>query len=926
MNIRLKKKIDLVQGALGVGMALLLVGLPAHAQEKVDKIEVTGSNIRRTDAETASPVQVITRKEIEQSGKQTISDVVRSLSADNNGSVSLAFSNGFAAGASGVSLRGLTVNSTLVLVNGRRMAPYGLGDDGQRSFVDLSSIPFDAVERVEVLKDGASAIYGSDAIAGVINIILRKDFVGASLGASTGVSRYGDGKTKRVNITAGFGDIAADKYNFMGSAEISTQQAIQQRDRKDRKWIGSGDVRPYGYLFGDGGGGGLRGGIGGDILGPNGAFASLVGNVRDPITKLYQSLGGCQTAPDPDANGGCVWDTNDYFQIQPSEERTNVFGRGSFAISSTTLGYAELGVFESKVLASSTPSGISGQWPDIANNTIVNNSGNLLPANHPDNPFGAAARIRYGFGDVGPRTQSVDTTVTRLLAGVKGTLADWDYDSGVLYAESTSNNVQKGYIRQSVLLPALNGTGPYGFYRFGGATNSPALLAALSPALVSASETSITSVDFKANRELTQLAGGAMGLAVGGEYRLEKNASPPVPFTAQADIVGLGYASFNSSRHVGAVFAEIGVPVTKSLELSVALRDDHYSDFGNSFTPKLGIKFTPIKEIALRGTYGQGFRAPGPAENGNSGSAGFTNYSDPVRCPDGNNPLPGASQADCAGSAVVITTGNPQIKPEKSKSFTLGAIIAPTNSSSVSIDLWQITRTNEITGADPAQVLLNPSAFPTAIITRDPTNDLPGIPNSGTVFAVSAPYINANQTKTNGVDLDLRQKFNFGGGNKLTAGLIWTYVNKFERTLPGIAPVDYAGTHGPTSLSGNGGTPRHKGSLDLAWDQANWGVATKINYVGSMKNVEFKDQPCLNTFADGSDAPGGCKIASFTTVDLSGNFTPLKGLEFNASILNLFDRIAPLDPQTYGANNYNPTLHLSGAIGRFYQAGVKYKF
>src|SRR5688572_5092480 len=175
---------------LAVAGALATLPFAAAAQQaqKVEKIEVTGSNIKRVEAEQASPVTVVTRQDIEKSGAASVSDVIRALPLDNNGSISDSFGIGFAAGASGVSLRGLTVNSTLVLLNGRRMAPYGLADDGQRSFVDLNAIPLDAVDRIEVLKDGASAIYGSDAIAGVVNVILRRDFQGAAANVSYGRS------------------------------------------------------------------------------------------------------------------------------------------------------------------------------------------------------------------------------------------------------------------------------------------------------------------------------------------------------------------------------------------------------------------------------------------------------------------------------------------------------------------------------------------------------------------------------------------------------------------------------------------------------------------------------------------------------------------------------------------------------------------
>ena len=203
----------------------------ANAQAADVSIQVTGTNIRRVDTETASPVQVISREEIDRSGLSTISEIIRVLPVNNNGTISEGFTNGFAAGASGVSMRGLGVGATLVLLNGRRLAPYGLADDGQRTFVDLNQIPFDAVERIEVLKDGASAIYGSDAIAGVINVILKTEYVGFNANASAGTSYKGDGNQYRAGLTYGIGDLSKDKYNVFATFDWYQQDSLGLTDR-----------------------------------------------------------------------------------------------------------------------------------------------------------------------------------------------------------------------------------------------------------------------------------------------------------------------------------------------------------------------------------------------------------------------------------------------------------------------------------------------------------------------------------------------------------------------------------------------------------------------------------------------------------------------------------------------------------------------
>ncbi|HFJ9974080.1 TPA: TonB-dependent receptor plug domain-containing protein, partial [Stenotrophomonas maltophilia] len=340
------------------GGTLLLVGAAAStsafAQEKatnLDRITVTGSNIPRTNTETPSPVQVVTRQEIDRTGKTTVAEYLQTLTADGSGSIPKTFGNGFAGGGAGISLRGLGAGSTLVLLNGRRMATYGLADDGQKVFTDLSTIPLDAVERVEVLKDGASAIYGSDAIAGVVNIILRSDFQGAILRGSYGLSGDSDGDAKKATLTAGTGDLATDGWNAFFSLDVAKTDAIKISDRKNRKWIGTGDTRPWGYgnnaqfLGGAFLSGKTRGGVG-----PNGSVYDDR-NVTEENPAFLVALPGCaglttipgQTEASAQAQG-CLWDPNQlYRDLTPEEKYVNVFGRASFAFGEGGEIYTEIG-------------------------------------------------------------------------------------------------------------------------------------------------------------------------------------------------------------------------------------------------------------------------------------------------------------------------------------------------------------------------------------------------------------------------------------------------------------------------------------------------------------------------------------------------------------------------------------------------------
>lgn len=904
-------------GSLAFGMHV------ANAQttgQNIQKVEVTGSSIKRAEAETISVIQTLTRKDIEQTGKASIADVVRSISADNNGSISGSFTNGFAGSASGVSLRGLSVSSTLVLINGRRTAPYGFGDDGQRSFVDLNSIPLDAVDRIDILKDGASAIYGSDAIAGVVNIILRQNYVGKTISANVGQSGHGDGTVTSISGAIGFGDMDTDKFNIFATLDAKKSGEIKQSNRD--KWIGQADARPWGGRDQRAGATTSGNGGGSSFLGTLRPISPKLGNVTnlpgscDPIN--LDPTGG--TAGD-NGGGGCLWDPVQFATIQPKTENVNLFMRGTLALGANAQGYTEVGIFKSKADTYTTPSGLTGAGFDLINARVNNtNSGAdqlLMPANHPDNILGVAARPRWVDASR-PRVSNLETTVTRVLAGVKGTYANWDYDTGLMYAESKTDRTQTGYYRTSALRTALNN----GTFRIGkGVINSPEVLALVSPTLNNSGTTKSTSLDFKATRELFQLPGGMMGLALGAEYRKEETNSQSTPYTDINDIVGLGYSASQGSRNVKALYAELAAPVMKELELQFALRSDDYSDYGRSTTPKVGFKFTPASAVAFRGTYAEGFRAPSAAENGNSAVAAFTSIpSDPVRCAVTNLPV------DCTLSQQVgaITIGNKNIKPETSKSYSLGMVLEPIKNISLSIDWWKIVRDGEINGADPGAVVANPAGYPDAVIVRgEPTSNFPGL--VGPILMVKAPYLNAGQTKTSGIDLDLRGKYNAGEYGRFNSGMTVTYMKEFTRTNADGTVLEFAGTHGDVNLSGNGGTPKTKVRLTLGWDQGPVNITANMNYVSSISNKNDKAGECLDS--DAQHVPyKNCRIASFTTTDLFAKWNVTKQWELTASITNLFDKMAPLDVQTYGRINYNPSLHQSGAVGRYFTLGGRYTF
>ncbi len=925
--------------ALAVGAALL----SQAAAQDVQRVEITGSNIRRVQSETASPVQTLTREEIARSGKASVAELLQTLSVDNQGSVPTTFGGGFASGASGISLRGLGAASTLVLLNGRRIAPYGLADDGQKVFADLNIIPLEAVDRVEILKDGGSAIYGSDAIAGVVNVILRRDFNGLVGKASAGQSGYNDGRTGSVALTGGFGNLQ-DGFNMLVNLEATTRNAVWARDRTDRGAVGRADLRDLGFSAQEGLGGT------GAITGNNAAGSSINGNVRNPTTLDYYSRGNpagvgftrffpgaaCSnftSHPQGDPGGGCLIDAPQiYNQIQPPQDTVNLFTRATLALSPNTQLYGELNAYHGKSKAETTPSTVSGSvgYPGGP----VNNAGVSLGADHPDNPyFGTAARLRYLAADVGPRINNVTSDFTRALVGVKTSVADWDLDSGLLFSQSKSKSRRTGQIQRDVAFALLNptpanvaaataGSAAYAALPAGSVwrigenanLNSAALYAALSPEIGSEAESKTTQFDVRASRDLMQMEAGMLALALGAEVRRESIRLDPVTGTERGNIIGLGYSAYDGSRTLQAAYAELLVPLTKTFEANLAARVDHYSDVGNSSTPKLGLKWTPMKELALRASFSKGFRAPSPAENGRGGLAAFTTAADPVRCALG-------VAAACNPAAVaVITSPNPDLTPEKSTTMTAGLVFDPSANTSVAFDLWKVKRKDEINQTTTAE------AIAAGRVVRDPgsATTIPGDP--GAIVAVLANYVNSAQSEVKGFDVDARQSFPMGSAGKLGLDIKWTHMSSFKRTERDGTSLDFAGTHGNCDVTNCIGTPADRVNLGVSWELGGLRVAALANYRAAMKNRLSKDDPdCASHYADGTDAPSGCKIKAFTTVDLTARWKLNSNLELFGSVQNLFDAKAPLDPLTYGAVSYNP-LDFSGAIGRFFNAGVRYRF
>jgi iron complex outermembrane receptor protein len=927
-----------------------IAGLPAQAQlattsgdDQLSEVIVTGSYIPRTDSETVSPVTVISAQDIANSGLTTVSDVVRTLSADNSGTLPTAFPGAFAAGASGIALRGLTVNSTLVLIDGLRAADYALPDDGVRDFVDLNSIQIGTIERIEVLKDGASSVYGADAIGGVVNIILKKQYQGFNANAEIGQSQHGGGFEKHLDFTAGRGDLGSDRYNAYISAEYQSDNSIGAwqrpfpyntldytslggQNKNQNPDIGSGSI--YGSVTP------ATLSTPGDVL----TGVPLPGAVSQPLRSCPASAP--QTTSAASGNVFCNQDQTGYLYDQPPTERVGLSGRFTVQISDSTQAYLSASYYQNQShFAGLPPTQIQTTAPNLTTSialpATIPGPGGIGTVLNPNDPFaaaGEAALINYAFGTLGPLSSYVKNHNMRLVGDLSGSWIGWNYDASFVINHTWLDYELTGNLNYPTLIKDVTD----GIYNFiNPAANSASVLNTLSPRLTEQDTSDMNTVVLRANRQLFQLPGGPFGMALGTEWRYEAEYDPN--FNANPVVQQLGFSQAIGSRNIASADAEFDAPLLKSLELTASGRFDHYSDFGNSFTPKFGFKFKPIEEIMLRGTYSKGFRAPSFAENGSSEVEGFVpGFS---ACP---SPLCTAHGGDGYINSYTLgelTTANPAIKPEKSDSFTLGLVVEPLKAFSASVDYYYIKKTNLISPANQSPALEQyatngtlPPGFTAIYDNADPAypNALPRI------VTITNPYINLASEYTDGVDLDLRGQFDLEAAGKFTSDLSVSKIISFVFEQPGQPNLQYAGFQSPYNLSSGAGTPQWRGTWTNTWTGGPLRVSAIVYYVGSYKmygqdlfgvsSSGAIQYTCLNQLINGFSSSGDCRVASFTDTDLTGSYDISTQWQVSFAVQNLFDIKPPLDTPNYGGTNYNPTYTQAGIIGRFFRLGVHFKF
>ena len=962
---------------LGASQAAAQTAPAAADQTQVEEIVVTGSLFRRTDTETPSPVTVLTSENLQHAGISTAADAIRSISADGAGSIGTGFQSGFSAGGSAVSLRGLGVSSTLVLVDGLRSTNFPINDDGHNAYVDLNSIPFSLIDRIEVLKDGASSSYGADAIGGVVNLKLKKQFVGVKGSMEAGESDRGDAEHRRADITLGYGDYAESGWNVYVNAEYQTNGRVSSHSRgfpyntQDLSSIGGLDNNTADQAL--------------TSATPNAVVTRvsqsdlnnpLAGKVGAPLTTAYQSLNlnctnGTYTQVSASANGtGCKWNLVDaYSQIAPKQKRYAFNGRLSARLSENIEAYATGSYSKSEVDIISAPRALRATQPfGGAPSLASSNPGIVLPVYicaagvncatdptrtlNPNNPFASAfaadpangaARIYYLFGDIhsGSNRQN---EVIRGTFGFNGSFGDdWNWRIEGVGARDNLKLTQYGYLNIANTLKAIN-TGAYNFVD--PSKNSEAVRQSVSPDMVTPSHSSVMSLDGSITKSLWALPGGDMQLAVGGQIRKEVLVNNNQ--NARLDTWTLSTASAFGKHTVKAAFFEVAAPVLDTLELNVSGRFDDYSEGFSHFSPKFGAKFTPIKQLAFRGTYSKGFRAPTFAESGpRSQYAGFVTTTPPTafQAAHGGSTNPYA-QAYSLGRGVA---GNPDLKPEKSRSFTAGIIAEPTRWLSLTVDYYNVKKSDLITsGPDISKAVAayyaagsqTAGCAAVAAVGAGYSCNVVDAPDplfptaQPRVLIINVPYVNANYAITSGVDVSATGRFNLTDNIRLTSRMEVTHLLKYD--LHTATEVQkYAGTLGPYDLSSGNGTPDWKGNWQntLAFGDK-YTLSATAYYVGSIKSVAADTNgstECTagNPYATGNAAIAGkfCNIKKFINVDMNATAEVKDGVQLYANVGNLFDKRAPIAPGAYAsAPNFLTTYHYAGLVGRTFKVGVRFEY
>ena len=944
----------------GTAATVGLTAAPAFAQdqagdqgsEKLETIVVTGSRIRRVDLETSSPVVTIDKAAIEKSGKLTVGDLVQEMPAVAGAATNPRVNNGGGTGAATVSLRGLGSNRTLLLINGKRAVNN-----------DVNSIPASLVERIEVLKDGASAVYGSDAIGGVVNFILRDSYQGAEFSADYGVSDRDDGERKGASFTFGH---ASDRGSIMGGVNYNKYDPISSADRdyaKDATYLYSGTVTklgssrtPNGRLF-----------IPASLRPQYGGCSS--------VTKLPGASGTSRT----DYRCYTGADSYNYQQVNlvlTPQERTNAFLLGNYKLTDGVEAYMQ-------VMHNKTTSNFAiAPLPFDANSDGV-----VISKDNFYNPFGvdfgptatSSNNFRTRFVGLGQRRGNFTTTTDQGIAGLKGAIGDtsWTWDASFNYGHYSQLRASQGYVYyeglRSAFGPSFRDTD--GVIKCGSAgnviagctplnlfdINSAANTAALSQYVVTPFYNTLYTLrqsEVNFSGELFELPAGTASLAVGASHRKEYQKYD-VDFVAIT--TGDNGTCFISQEAcstplkggftVKEAYAELFVPILKDVAFAQSLNlivGSRYSDYntsaGNNTSNKFAVEWRPLEDLLVRGTVSEVFRAPNISElyAGKTGSApsfqdpciGYTGgatHSEACGAPTGatNIPTGGIENSGLSQTTAVVSgaaAAGINLRPEQGKSFDFGLVYDPkwVEGLSVNFDFWRIYLNDTILNIS-AQTVVN-SCY---VNGSSPFCGLIHRTQDGQVAFISSPTANLGRLDTKGVDIGFKYRLPETSIGNFGIAMETTYIAQYDNLVePGA--VDSAGVPIPAQhVAGHynrsyGNYARWRALASVNWNLGNWDANWRIHYVGPLTvgNEDLRQGTSADAGFPGVEVNYGAQVEN--SVAVGYNFDKIN-TRVDVGVDNIFDKQPPLFFQN-NVINANTDVNTYDTIGRYFWARVGVKF
>lgn len=715
MKLRLK---PVVQGLAVAFGGLVITAANGQVQPPaLERVEITGSRIKRVDIEGALPVTVISREEIEASGATTVAEFIRLVPFAQTGNFRPQ-SGSSAQSLAEIDLRGLGAERTLVLIDGRRAAKGPMIGDR----VDLNIIPMAMIERVEILLDGASAIYGSDAIGGVVNFITKKSFQGIELMAGASRPRVKGGDRDEGHAIIG---IQGERGRIIGGASFSSRDIIFSRDR------------PWPVTRGA------------SVFGNNYTTLDANGNDQFNFTAIP---GGCTEPNFYILGASCRYDFTAVAADEAEVKNQSAFVRGDYKITDNWTGYLAASVSRVKSFGRYAPT------PAFV----------PISATSPNNPLpGQPVNLYHRFAAAGNRDNNTDNNYYNVNLGAQGVIGNVDVDFGVRRSDSQFYELGRNYIVRPLAQQFLN-DGTYDVRN--PSQNDPDVLNSIKATINRDARFLDEEVYGNATFRLFRMSGGDAQLNVGGEYRKETFFDRFDSLQEAGVIEGSAGNSSGGDRNIKALFAEFLMPITNTLEANLSARHERYSDYGNDFSPKVAVRWKPMANLALRASAGKGFRAPSLPILTQKTTFSAESVVDPRSCVVLN---PG--EDDC--QVNTFFQANPLLDSEKSKQFSFGGVWDATDWLSLKADYWNVKIEDTIREIGAQDLVdrdngTDPRPIPPGLgVTRNP---------QGVITRIDAGFANEGEIKTDGIDASIAGNFRLGAIGQIRSELRWTHVLGWE--------------------------------------------------------------------------------------------------------------------------------------------------